>query len=224
MATALAKRSPRGVGRPRADRSRRARPPQDEILFAAARLFAERGFAGTSTRAIAEAAGLRQPSLFHWFPSKEAILEALLERTLAPSLAFAESLAGEGGSPAERLHRLLRFDVRHLCAYPFDPAILLAPEARRPRLRRFWARRERLLGHVRALIEEGVRAGELAVAEPDVAARAIVGMGESVLLWSRALRGRDPAALGDEVAALALRALLREPGDLARLLRPSGGA
>lgn len=213
MAATLAKRSARGVGRPRADRRRRARPPQDEILFAAARLFAERGFAGTSTRAIAFASGLRQPSLFHWFPSKEAILEALLERTLAPSLAFAESLAAEGGSAADRLERLLRFDVRHLCAYPFDPTILLAPEARRPGLRRFWTRRERLLGHVRALIAEGVRSGELAPVDPAVAAQAIVGMGESVLLWSRSLPGRDPAALGDEVASLGLRALLRQPDD-----------
>jgi AcrR family transcriptional regulator len=207
VSSALARRPARRVGRPRADRRRRTRPPEEEILFAAARLFAERGFAGTSTRAIAEAAGLRQPSLFHWFPSKEAILETLLERTLAPSLAFAEALALEGGSPSERLRRLLRFDVRHLCAYPFDPAILLAPEARQPRFRRFWARRARLLGHVRALVAEGVRAGELAAADPDVAAQAIVGMGESVLLWPLPLRRRDPGQLGDEVAALALRAL-----------------
>ena len=83
------------MGRPRADRRRRERQPEDEILFVAARLFAEHGFAGTSTRAIAAAAGLRQPSLFHWFANKEAILERLLQRSLAPSLAFAEQAAND---------------------------------------------------------------------------------------------------------------------------------
>jgi AcrR family transcriptional regulator len=208
------------VGRPRADRRRRARPPEEEILFAAARLFARRGFAGTSTRAIAGAAGLRQPSLFHWFPSKEAILGRLLERTLAPSLAFAEGLAAQPGSPAARLYRLLRFDVRHLCAYPFDPAFVLSPEARQPRFARFWADRDRLIAHVAALIEEGVRAGELVAPDPRVAALSVVGMGEAALLWSR--HGgprRSPEAASREVAALALRALLRDPARLALLER-----
>jgi AcrR family transcriptional regulator len=197
------------------DRRRRERPPEDEILLAAARLFAERGFSATSTRAIAAAAGLRQPSLFHWFPTKEAILERLLEQSLAPSLAFAERVAAEPGRPAVRLYRILRFDVRHLCTYPYDPTvILLSPESRGPRFRRFWGERDRLIAILRALIEAGQRAGELAPADPHVAVRAVLAMNEGSLSWYRRGGRLTPEAASGALADLALRALLRDPAEL----------
>ncbi len=52
------------------------------ILDAATTLFAEHGFEGTGLRAIAEAAGLRPGSLYHYFASKEAIMAALIEDTV----------------------------------------------------------------------------------------------------------------------------------------------
>jgi AcrR family transcriptional regulator len=51
------------------------------IVEAAGRLFGERGYDGTSTRQIADAVGIKQPSLFHHFASKQAIMEALLDLT-----------------------------------------------------------------------------------------------------------------------------------------------
>ena len=51
---------------------------RERILTEASRLFAERGYDGTSTRQIADAVGIRQPSLFHHFASKQAIMEELL--------------------------------------------------------------------------------------------------------------------------------------------------
>ncbi|MBI3690685.1 MAG: helix-turn-helix transcriptional regulator, partial [Mycolicibacterium aromaticivorans] len=55
------------------------------ILLAAASLFAQRGFFGTSTRDIAEAVQIRQPSLFHHFEAKHAIYQSLVELDLGPS-------------------------------------------------------------------------------------------------------------------------------------------
>lgn len=62
------------------------RPLKDEgrdtrraILDAALDLFAQGGFAGTSMRQIARAVGVRESALYHHFPSKAAIFEALLE-------------------------------------------------------------------------------------------------------------------------------------------------
>lgn len=57
------------------------------ILDAAEMLFADRGFDGTATKAIAEEAGVATGLVFYYFPSKDAILEALVEdRTLAAEL------------------------------------------------------------------------------------------------------------------------------------------
>ena len=152
----------RRVGRPRADPRPRAAPPEEEILAVAGRLFARKGFAGTSTREIAAAAGLRQPSLFHYYPKKEEILRALLERTTSPVVDFAERLRGEEGTPAEQLFRLFHFDVRTLLAAPYDVAALARlPEVRPPRFRRFWRERASILAAFEALIGEGVRCREL---------------------------------------------------------------
>ena len=46
-----------------------------EIIEAAARVFAERGFHGASTQDIADVLGIRQASLYYYFPSKEVALE-----------------------------------------------------------------------------------------------------------------------------------------------------
>jgi AcrR family transcriptional regulator len=188
------------------ERTRDAARTREAILAAGEELFARHGFAGTSSRAIAEGAGLRQPSLFHWFPSKEAILERLLERTLAPSLQFAEAHAGDPAPAADRLERLLRFDVQKLCEYPFDPAIVFSPEAHQPHFRRFWGDRARFLRHVHALIAQGVAEGDLAAADTELASRAILGMGESTLFWARR-SDTPPETVAARVAALALRSL-----------------
>lgn len=61
-----------GVTRNRGEESKEA------ILAAARQLFAKRGYRGTSLASIAEAAGLSQPGLLHHYPSKDALLLAVL--------------------------------------------------------------------------------------------------------------------------------------------------
>ena len=53
------------------------------ILDEATRLFAGRGFEGTSVQAIADAVGIRKPSLLYWFESKDALRRAVLDEVLA---------------------------------------------------------------------------------------------------------------------------------------------
>ena len=57
--------------------SRAAR--KDEIVLAAAQLFSETGFEG-STREIAQRAGITQPLLYRYFPSKVDLIEAVYEK------------------------------------------------------------------------------------------------------------------------------------------------
>ena len=50
-------------------------PTKELILLEASRLFAVRGYLGTSTRDIAAAVGIQQPSMYSHFASKQAIVE-----------------------------------------------------------------------------------------------------------------------------------------------------
>ncbi len=54
------------------------------ILEAAQALFASQGYAGTSLRQIAEAAGIREPGLYNHYTGKSGIYEAVLQETLKP--------------------------------------------------------------------------------------------------------------------------------------------
>lgn len=58
------------------------RSVRTRILETARHLFADRGFDGTSLQAVAEAVGIRKPSLLHHFPSKDLLREAVIEDLL----------------------------------------------------------------------------------------------------------------------------------------------
>jgi AcrR family transcriptional regulator len=59
---------------------RRSRLTVDVILEAAARVFADRGYAGATTNHIAERAGVSIGSLYQYFPNKEALVEEVRSR------------------------------------------------------------------------------------------------------------------------------------------------
>jgi AcrR family transcriptional regulator len=72
---------------PRPTRERRPRRPaaarRADVLAAARRLFAERGYHATSTRELAQAADINDALLYRYFPSKDAILIALVDEAIA---------------------------------------------------------------------------------------------------------------------------------------------
>ena len=109
---APAREDPRGEDRsqrqPRQARSRRTRR---RILEAAVLCFERRGFDRTTTRAIADRAGIAVGTLYAYFPDKRVILLELLEQTVAEVARFVvEALEPERwreGDPAEGIRALI---------------------------------------------------------------------------------------------------------------------
>jgi AcrR family transcriptional regulator len=211
------------IGRPRASRREPHGSVRDEILTAARALFREKGFAGTSTRDIATAAGLRQPSLFHYFATKEAILRAVALGAVEPVLDYIRAEAAREQAPDVALYRLIRFDTYHLCTNdnamgsPFQ-----FPELRRDRLPEFWALRDEIVAAYRQHLEEGARQGTLIVDDVAIVTQLLFALAESTLTWYRGRGERLPAeAVAVIVADVALRAVLQKPQRLRAVRRAS---
>jgi len=75
---------------------RRGQKTRTAILDHAERIFAERGFEATTLGEIASAAGIRAPSLYEYFDSKESLYEAMLERACEPLFEVLDDYAAAG--------------------------------------------------------------------------------------------------------------------------------
>ncbi|MDX2854341.1 helix-turn-helix domain-containing protein [Actinacidiphila glaucinigra] len=212
----------RRVGRPRAQ----ARPDsgltaREELLTAAAELFTTQGYAATTTRAVAERAGMRQASIYHYFAGKEDILAALLEGTVRPSLDLAHSLVARTDAPAEaRLWALCRADVALLCGSAHNlGALYLLPEVRAGRFGGFRAVRDELKAAYAALLAATAPGAALPPSGLAVRVDLVFGLIEGVILIRRDSPIPDAAAFARATADAALRVAGCADGDLAALRR-----
>ena len=107
-----------------------------EIIAAAAKVFARRGYHGASTQDIADVLGIRQASLYYYFESKEAIVLAFYDRAygeLGPMLEEAQT----GKKLDARMEGLITAKFRYfepnrrflgaLMGHAADPASPLSP-------------------------------------------------------------------------------------------------
>jgi AcrR family transcriptional regulator len=90
---------------PPARPQRKGERTRERVLDVAEALFAERGYQGTALRDVAERVGLRIPSLYNHFASKDSLYAAVLERGMRPMLEllarFVEAGRGGGWDSAE---------------------------------------------------------------------------------------------------------------------------
>lgn len=93
-----------------------ASPTSGRILAVALDQFGTRGYEATSLDAIAAALGVRKQTVLYWFPSKQALLDAVVERgatELALALDDAIASAPAGVDPLDAVMRtMFRFAVR----------------------------------------------------------------------------------------------------------------
>jgi AcrR family transcriptional regulator len=178
----------RGQGEVAGDRrssSRRGPETREAIHRAALELFAKRGYHATSMRAIASGARVQPAAIYHWYPSKEAILVRLqddfMERLTAKVVAAME----RHDRPALRLAAAVREHVvfhglHRRAAFVTDSEIRALTA--RPR-RELIARRDGYQAIFSELIRDGIRDGSLHASDADVATYAILLQCTGVALW-----------------------------------------
>ncbi|HWI34433.1 MAG TPA: TetR/AcrR family transcriptional regulator [Lapillicoccus sp.] len=186
-----------------------AAPTVERLLDAAAGAFADRGFHATTTRDIASRAGLSAAGVYVHFDSKEALLYALSRRGHEAALELVRASARPPGTATQRVARVMsrfatwhaehhevarvvQYEFRHLLPAHRDEVLALRKDIDRA---------------VRALLEEGVAAGEFEVADVSDTALALMSLCIDVARWYSPGVHRTPTGIGRTYASLGVRLL-----------------
>jgi TetR/AcrR family transcriptional regulator, cholesterol catabolism regulator len=175
---------------------------RDELTRQAARLFAERGYHGTSMGDLAEAMGVQKGSLYSLTGSKQ---ELLFETMRSGANAFHAGLDAipEDVPAVERIRLALRSHLR-VVAEQLDVATVFTREWRYlqgEHRDEILAERRRYEDRWRALFREGVESGELRT-DLDVAAAALLVLSAANWAYTWLVAGRDTDALADRFTAI----------------------
>lgn len=171
--------------KPKSGGQRRRKP---EIVDAAARVFAERGFHGTTTQDIADVLGIRQASLYYYFPSKEAAFEQVCLKGVEDFYEAAKLIANSAGTARERLSLLINSHLSPLVDRGDFVKVFLnerqhLPSESRRRVGRWSRGIERIFEGV---IKDGVASGEFrADLNPRLTTLAVLGMCNAAASWYR---------------------------------------
>lgn len=167
---------------------------REVILLAAARLFQERGYEGTSMASVATAVGVSPPALYWHFKSKSEILFEFLRTTLAN---FNEQIAvgiGDATDPSERLRLLAeshtsaqlgQLDVSVAYGRLSYSAGQLAQSLGTEQFDELIQMQRAHLHLLRAILQDGVATGQFEVNDVTATAFAVINMCEFVEHWYR---------------------------------------
>lgn len=196
--------------------SRRHIPQQrrEEIISAAVSLFCEKGYEGTTIRDIARAVGVTEGLLYHYFPSKSALIAECWRRRSWHSRAVA-IVAGAGDRPvASVLGELIRDHLASL--YENGPAFRMHA-AEMLRNGELAAMSQHYIQETHAAIAEYVRRKQHAGwihpdADPDVVAHVILGTNTTFFVVHGTLPRDQWQVHASDLAAKLTQLLVRSLG------------
>jgi AcrR family transcriptional regulator len=205
--------------RAQVDRRRRARErARQDILLAAAEVFAQRGFESATLGDLARAAGYAAPSLYRYFESKEEILRELEANLVGELIATFDRPVDRTLPLASRLEALVEAQIALGRKSRALVAVVLAGPGAAPRgcVSRHQAGMELHTRHLAAWFRRNAARGELRC-PPEIAARAVSGVLHAFFHPSAEENG-EPAREARLVVDLALHGVAR-PG----AARPASG-
>ena len=185
-------------------------PRREELIQAAARLFSERGYHGTSMQHLADALGLQRGSLYAHIGSKEDLLLDVVEDGARRFLERGEAAASMEALAAVRLRAFLAGHIETAVEH-LDSVTVFLNEWRflSPELRAVvQEKRDRYESMIRGIIDDGIAAGEF---RPDVevrlAARLVLSAGNWMYAWYRPGGELGPTAIAQRFADLLVKGL-----------------
>jgi AcrR family transcriptional regulator len=197
------------------ERRKAARPA--EVLEAALDVFVLKGFAGARLEDIAARAGVSKGTLYLYYPSKEALLQAVVEQNIVPIVANAQQLADQYQGRSADLFNLLvmgwwqQFGNTKLSGIP---KLIVAEAHNFPELAQFYHDQVIEPAHavMRQVIQRGITQGEFAPCDIPLTVHVLFAPMVMLSLWQHSFahccrEPYDPIAYLNRYLALAIQAL-----------------
>jgi AcrR family transcriptional regulator len=176
-----------------------------QLLDAAVRVFARKGFHASRVGDIAEEAGVAHGLLYHYFRSKDQVLEAVFHENWSVLLARIASVEESDEPAADQLRHIARIVLRTWLHLPDVVRVVVQEFGRSPELAERLAELTQPIDAIRRVIARGIERGEFRQdVDPRFAAAVVYGsIDELLTAW---VLGRLPS--DEEDVAVAERTLL----------------
>jgi len=154
------------------------------LLREAASAFTRKGFHAASLDDIAQKLGVTKAALYHYFPSKHALLRECFARALEVGFEGLAAAEATGGNAREKLHNALRFYLKEMidelsCCVVLTEENALLPDDYAELLQQ----RDRFEIALRDLVRAGIADGSIVPCDPKLAVFTILGAVHWVSKW-----------------------------------------
>ncbi|KAI5912204.1 TetR/AcrR family transcriptional regulator [Thauera sp. 2A1] len=189
---------------------------QRQILRAAAVLFAEHGYNETLLDDIAERCGTKKSSLYHYYPSKDAILHELIAWKISDLTAKVEAAVEPMASPRARLDALATTLVEEYIRTPQEITVLLTQTRHLSvvALRDTAAIQNRIIDLVVGLLSELRPELTIPRRKSTVVAMLFFGMTNWIHVWYKPAGSIGPAELASMIVNVFLDGFVNQPASL----------
>ena len=173
---------------------------RQQLLYAAVRVFARKGFHASRVGDIAEEAGVAHGLLYHYFKSKDQVLEAVFHENWSILIARIESVEETDEPAAEQLRHISAIVLRTWLHLPDVVRVVIQEFGRSPELAERIGELTLPIDAIQRVIVRGIERGEFRQdVDPVFAATVVYGSIDELLTgW---VLGRLPSGEDDVVAA-----------------------
>ena len=184
-----------------------------EIYEQATRLFAERGFAGTSLQDIADAMGMTRPALYYYVKNKDQLLARLVTEITEGPAAAVEEIAGRDLDATAKLRALVHLLAARQADHAARFRLVIRSESELPPdlANAHEVAKRRVLDGVVRVVDQGVRSGEFRPRPVRTTALALIGMCNWIAWWFHSGGSQSVDEIADQMAEMAVAQVAQAP-------------